>query len=159
MGIFGMIMMMMRPQRTLTPNLMRVTMRSALLCTLFPGLWQCWQNCRKIYSRKPENPEGEMMFIQTPDFLDINGNIGGYPCDYKPGENDSLSPSNSCAWSQVSYKNSGWIRGALSKKQLNSIQSKCLIGKSIMAINQARLKTSKWNLLNVYIIAHAFGFQ
>lgn len=36
-----------------------------------------------------------MMFIQTPDSLDINGNIGGYPSDYKPGENDSLSPSNS----------------------------------------------------------------
>lgn len=49
-------------------------------------------------------------------------------------------------------------KGSLPKKQLNSIQSKCLIGKSIMAINQARLKTSKWNLLNVYIIAHAFGF-
>lgn len=36
-----------------------------------------------------------MMFIQTPDSFDINGNIAGDPSDYKPGENDSLSPSNS----------------------------------------------------------------
>lgn len=36
-----------------------------------------------------------MMFIQTPDSFDINGNIAGDPSDYKPGRNDSLSPSNS----------------------------------------------------------------
>lgn len=47
------------------------------------------------YSRKPENSEVEIMFIQTPDSLDINGNIEGDSCHYKLGENDSLSPSNS----------------------------------------------------------------
>lgn len=92
MGIFGMIVMIMRPQRTLTLSLMRVTMRSLLLCTLFPSLWQSWQNCRRIYSRKPENSAVEIMFIQTPDSLGNNGNIEGDPCDYKPGENDYLSP-------------------------------------------------------------------
>lgn len=87
---------------------MRATMRSALLCTLFPGLWQSWQNCRKIYSRKPEN--SEILFIQTPDSLDINGNIQGDPSDYKPvGKWFLISFKFLCAWSQVSYKNSGWI--------------------------------------------------
>lgn len=64
------------------------------------------------------------MFIQTPDSLGNNGNIEGDPCDYKPGENDFLSPSSSYVHEARCPIKTQMDRGSLPKKktQFNPIQ-------------------------------------